>query len=187
MRFHSWNLCVFITSHDFAAHVLMRCCCSEVWACVLRAPRLVFPRAALAEVERLIYRPAGEACLDFFNLKIQSPSPSKLVPTQYLPAEFYGTTCSMRRRVRRRSSLHVNSREPWMFVMSARVTHWCTIVASLKMCTFVCVCERVWGHIMFLTFSALLFYWGIGKIEGKPSYLKKKNNGITRGTTKWLL
>ena len=33
-------------------------------------------RTALAEVERLIYSPAGEACLDFFNLKSQSPSPS---------------------------------------------------------------------------------------------------------------
>lgn len=41
-------------------------------------------RAALTEVERLIYRPAGEACLDSFNLKSQPPPNTKLLPTQPL-------------------------------------------------------------------------------------------------------
>lgn len=50
---------------------------------VLRAPRLFPPRAALTEVERLIYRPSGEACPDFLNLKSQSPPP--LLALSYSP------------------------------------------------------------------------------------------------------
>lgn len=86
----------------------------------LRAPRLVLPSAAPAEVERLIYRPAGEACLDFLNLKSQSTPPPPML--SYSPLRFTtppavcGDMCA--------AILPCTRIPTCMFVMCAHVSRW---------------------------------------------------------------